>query len=264
MAPGRPASHGSTDGLLSRGRLTAQHSTGKIFTMKTKQISAGSCGALLVCWLVICTACTGDLVSPDPAEDQGGALDGVPPKLDQAPPKLDHGAPPKLDHGAPPKLDKGPPPKLDQGTPPKLDQGTPPGVVPPLGGSSKGKGGGPSPSGKNVVHNGVSYILQVPSSYSSASPMPLMIVFSGTEGASVMAQNMSSVAPYLGLPPMIVAVLDGKATFGNGQTGAVVLDHVRSLYNVSNDRTYLLSESAGTSAGLQLGFQLRRRPHVLR
>jgi hypothetical protein len=37
-----------------------------------------------------------------------------------------------------------------------------------------------------------------------------------------------------------------------------VLDDVRSDYDVDNDRTYLLSESAGTSAGLSLGLSLRQ------
>jgi hypothetical protein len=53
-------------------------------------------------------------------------------------------------------------------------------------------------------------------------------------------------------------VLDGKQYYGNGSAGATVLDDVRAKYDVDNDRTYLLSESAGTSAGLQLGLGLRQ------
>ena len=36
------------------------------------------------------------------------------------------------------------------------------------------------------------------------------------------------------------------------------LDDVRALWDIDNDRTWLLSESAGTSAGLQLGLVLRQ------
>ncbi len=172
---------------------------------------------------------------------------------------LEAGSGGKLDRGAKPKQDGGVKPKQDHGTKPKADKGSPPGKVhPPLGGSSGGKGGSAAPSGVKKSASGVSYILIVPSSYSASTPNPLMIVFSGTEGYQMMAQNLKSVGGYLGVSGFIFAVLDGKATYGDGQAGAKVLDQVRAQYNVDNDRTYLLSESAGTTAGLQLGLKLRQ------
>jgi hypothetical protein len=73
-----------------------------------------------------------------------------------------------------------------------------------------------------------------------------------------MASNMKTLAAMSGLGDVIFAVLDGPSTFGNGAAGAAALDYVRGKYNVDNDRSYLLSESAGTKAGLQLGLQLRQ------
>ncbi len=155
--------------------------------------------------------------------------------------------------------DKGATPTKDKGTlPPKKDKGAPSVVLPPLKGSSGGKGGASSSSGSLQNAKGTSYIIITPSGYSASTPHPLLMVISGTEGYQVMAQNLRSVASYAGLTGMIFAVLDGKATYNNGQAGADVLDHVRSRYNVENDRTYLLSESAGTRAGLQLGLNLRQ------
>jgi hypothetical protein len=155
-----------------------------------------------------------------------------------------------------PPADKGLPP-ADKGAP-TPDKGAPSKVVPPLGGSSQGSGGGAAPSGQVVQSGGVSFVLIVPSGYKPGAPNRALIIYSGTEGASVMANNMLSVGPSLGLGDAIVAVLDGKTYYGNGQAGASALDYVRAKYNVDNDRTYLLSESAGTSAGLLLGFQLRQ------
>jgi hypothetical protein len=66
------------------------------------------------------------------------------------------------------------------------------------------------------------------------------------------------VSAYVGTTDFVFAVLDGVQYNGNGQAGATVLDDVRAKYDVDNDRTYLMSESAGTSAGLQLGLQLRQ------
>jgi hypothetical protein len=85
-----------------------------------------------------------------------------------------------------------------------------------------------------------------------------MIVISGTEGMNVMANNLAGLASQLGLGGVVFAVIDGPATFGNGLAGASVLDDVRQRFNVDNDRTYLLSESAGTRAGLSLGLSLRQ------
>jgi len=173
-------------------------------------------------------------------------------------PVLDHGVSPKRDTGTPPKLDTGTSPKRDTGTPPKLDTGTPGAVTPPLGGSSKGSGGSTPVSGSTFSTGGVSFNLIVPGSYAASKANALMIVFSGTEGVSVMTMNLKGAGPAMGLGDLIFAVLDGKATYGNGGAGAKVLDWARSHYNIDNDRTFLLSESAGTKAGLQLGFQLRQ------
>lgn len=72
-----------------------------------------------------------------------------------------------------------------------------------------------------------------------------------------MTANMRNLAPMVGIGGFIIAVLDGAIYRGNGQAGATVLDDVRARYNVDNDRTYLLGESAGTSAAQSLGFHLR-------
>ena len=131
-------------------------------------------------------------------------------------------------------------------------------VVPPLGGSSGGSGGGSPVSGSPRTAGGISYNLIVPSSYSPSVPIPFMIVFSGTEGVSTMTSNMQSIAPVTGIDGYIFAILDGPTYYGNGAAGEPVIDDIRAKYNIDNDKTYLLSESAGTRAGLELGFQLRQ------
>jgi len=132
------------------------------------------------------------------------------------------------------------------------------GVVPPIGGASGGAGGSTAPSGAWASAGGVDYLIIVPSGYSEAVPNRLMIVYSGTEGAQTMTNNLLQVAGPYGLGDVIFAVLDGVTYYGNGAAGATVLNDVRTRYNVDNDRTFLLSESAGTSAGLQLGLSLRQ------
>jgi hypothetical protein len=139
----------------------------------------------------------------------------------------------------------------------KKDTGGSSSGTPPFGGTSGGSGGSTCPSGSTVSSGGVSFILIVPSSY-SGSATPCMVVFSGTEGSSQMASNLITLAGYYSLGSVIFAVLDGVTYYGQGQAGATALDYVRTKYNIDNDRTYLLSESAGTSAGLSLGLQLRQ------
>ncbi len=131
-------------------------------------------------------------------------------------------------------------------------------VEPPLYGASGGSGGSTCPNGCTESADGINYNIIVPNSYNASSPNELLIVYSGTEGGSMMTQNMLSLAAYSGIGDAIIAVLDGYVYYGDGQAGAAVLDDVRARYNVDNDRTWLLSESAGTSAGLQLGFHLRQ------
>ncbi len=129
-------------------------------------------------------------------------------------------------------------------------------VTPPLGGSSGGSGGATSVAGAVEQAGSVTYRLIVPAS--PATPTPLLIVFSGTEGGDTMTQNLMSAGSYTQTDGFIEAVLDGVVYNGNGAAGATVLDAVRAAYDVDNDKTYLLSESAGTTAGLSLGFHLRQ------
>ena len=79
-----------------------------------------------------------------------------------------------------------------------------------------------------------------------------------------MMQNMLQFvdADYAGMGSVIVGILDGSDYFSDGEAGAadgeVMIDDVRSKYDIDNDRTYLLSESAGTTSGLVLGFEVRQ------
>jgi hypothetical protein len=127
-------------------------------------------------------------------------------------------------------------------------------LVPPAGQSSGGSGGGAA-AGTPTQANGISYYLIAPG---SAGPYPLLIVYSGVEGAGTMTQNLLMVQDFVGASNFVIAVLDGVTYNGNGDAGATVLDGVRQLYDIDNDRTYLLSESAGTTAGLELGLDLRQ------
>jgi hypothetical protein len=129
-------------------------------------------------------------------------------------------------------------------------------VEPPLGGSSGGSGGGPASGEERTTAGGVRYNLLVPASYRDGTPAPLLVVFSGVEGATTMMNNLRSAGPAFGLGDFLLVVLDGRTS--NALSGAAALDDVRMRYDVDNDRTLLLSESAGTRAGLQLGFELRQ------
>ena len=129
------------------------------------------------------------------------------------------------------------------------------GLDPPAGQSSGGSGGGSANGDTRMTSSGVTYRIIAPG---DAGPLPLMVVYSGTEGGATMTQNLMGVAPSAGLGGTVFAVLDGTTYYGDGQAGADVLDEVRAQYDIDNDRTYLLSESAGTSAGLELGLSLRQ------
>jgi hypothetical protein len=133
--------------------------------------------------------------------------------------------------------------------------GDPSGLDPPAGESSGGSGGGPGSGDVRSTASGVQYRVVADGDDGVRS---LMIVYSGTEGGSQMAANLVNLGPVTGTASFVFAVLDGVDYYGDGSAGADVLDHVRTQYDVDNDRTYLLSESAGTSAGLQLGLQLRQ------
>lgn len=199
--------------------------------------------ALALLAILLLAACPGEGPAVWPGQEAGAAPDqGA--SQDKAGVGKDLSAPWGKDKSQPP--------------PPGKDKGAAAKVIPALGGSSGGKGGAASSGGVVQSANGTSYILITPAGFSAGSSYPLLLVISGTEGYQVMAQNLKSVAAYAGLSGLIFAVIDGKATYDNGQACADVLDQVRAGYNVDNDRTYLLSESAGTRAGLQLGLKLRQ------
>jgi poly(3-hydroxybutyrate) depolymerase len=111
--------------------------------------------------------------------------------------------------------------------------------------------------GSTVMAGGVTYYLIVPSSYAPGAPNPLLLVFSGTEGGAQMTSNLMNLSQ-TGIGGYVCVVLDGVDYYGNGAAGATALDDVRSKYDIDNDRTYLLGESAGTTAALELGFHLRQ------
>ena len=73
-----------------------------------------------------------------------------------------------------------------------------------------------------------------------------------------MTQNILSLMGSVGLGDYIITVLDGVTYYHNPTAGATVLDWVRANYNIDNDKTCLLSETAGTGAGLLLGFDVRQ------
>jgi poly(3-hydroxybutyrate) depolymerase len=107
-----------------------------------------------------------------------------------------------------------------------------------------------------VTAGGITYHLIAPSSYAPGTPTPLLVVFSGTEGGAQMTSNLMNLGQ-TGISGFLCAVLDGVTYYGNGAAGATALDDVRAKYDVDDDRTYLLGESAGTTAALELGFHLR-------
>ena len=131
-------------------------------------------------------------------------------------------------------------------------------VEPPFHGASGGTGGTTCPNGCSESAGGVNYHVIAPSSYQGGTPTPLLLVYSGTEGGTVMTSNLVQVAAHCGIGDALIAVLDGWVYNGDAQAGATVLDDMRARYNVDNDRTWLLSESAGTGAGLEIGFHLRQ------
>lgn len=126
---------------------------------------------------------------------------------------------------------------------------------PPEGGSSGGAGGGPAAGDVRMTADGIQYRIIAPG---GGGVQPLMIVYSGTEGGATMTNNLMQVADFTGNGDCVFAVLDGVQYNGDGQAGVSVLDEVRGDYDIDNDRTYLLSESAGTTAGLELGLTLRQ------
>lgn len=146
-------------------------------------------------------------------------------------------------------------------TDPTLDTGTSDGtgasspLDPPAGMSSGGAGGGAANGTEQMTPTGVLYRVIAPG---GAGPLPAMVVYSGTEGGMTMTNNLLSLQGPTGNTGTVFVVLDGVQYNGDAMAGADALDDVRANYDIDNDRTYLLSESAGTSAGLVLGLQLRQ------
>ena len=173
-----------------------------------------------------------------------------------------------------------PPPAAPTTTPAPTTPTTPspaaPAGTPPRGGSSGGTGGQAGLNGDRIDRAGVEYYMFVPANYNGA-PTPFLFVFTGVEGA--VQQSLGSLVsplpgetdflkiwiPQVGLSNFIIAIVDSPAYSLKGvkdaalaDVGAKVIDDVRSLYNIDNDRSNLLGESMGTSAGETMGFHLRQ------
>lgn len=130
-----------------------------------------------------------------------------------------------------------------------------PPLEPPAGESSKGSGG---PSGAGIAletPQGEQYRIITPQ---GSGPYELLLVISGVEGAQTMTNNLVGLAGQTQTAHMLRAVVDGEVYFGDEMVGEHVLDDVRSRYDVDNDHTYLLSESAGTISGLSVGLVRRQ------
>jgi hypothetical protein len=130
-----------------------------------------------------------------------------------------------------------------------------PDLDPPAGQSSEGSGGVASDGAMRTTPDGIHYYVIADG---SPGPHPLLIVYPGLEGGATMTNNFKMAVPYYGLEHWTIAVLEGWLYAQDGAAGASVLDHVRAQYDIDNDQTYLLSESAGTPGGLQLGLTLRQ------
>lgn len=125
-------------------------------------------------------------------------------------------------------------------------------VFPPLGGTSGGSGGTDGPESQDLSAGPVPYVLLAPSGSASGRSRSFLIIISGAQGATVLMSSVARVAPLHDLGDTIIAVLDGRTCTGG--EGVVVLQAVRAAYDIDNDRTWLLSEPAGTAAGLDLAF----------
>lgn len=144
----------------------------------------------------------------------------------------------------------------DDGTTGDADpDGELPDLDPPAGESSGGTGGGASDGAMRSTPDDVFYYVIADG---SSGPHPLLIVYPGLEGGETMTNNFRMAVPHYGMEHWTIAVLEGWFYANDGNAGASVLDDMRSLYDIDNDRTYLLSESAGTPGGLLLGLTLRQ------
>jgi len=212
-------------------------------------------------WITLCAVATLALAGCDGAVRGGGPRGGDAGAVPRDAGRADAAAAPPVDAGGGPAADAGGGPASDAGGP-GVDAGGGGGALdPPRGGSSGGTGGAAGVGGATMTASGTTYRLIVPSSYRAGTPTPLLVVYSGTEGGAVMTMNLMSLSGagiIPGLAATICAVLDGVTYRGDAAAGARVLDAVRAAYDVDNDRTYLLGESAGTTAALALGLHLRQ------
>jgi hypothetical protein len=71
-----------------------------------------------------------------------------------------------------------------------------------------------------------------------------------------MTAALNQNIPQTGTSSIIFAVLDGYVS--TKEQCCAAMDYVRANYNISNDRTYMISESAGTSVGMQVAFDVRQ------
>lgn len=131
------------------------------------------------------------------------------------------------------------------------------GGEPPFGGSSGGSSGEAPVAGEARQTGGVTYWLGVPAAYRPGTPAPLLIGYSANTGGARMMQGFLELAAETGTAQFIFVALDGNDYAGDGDAGAAALDDVRRRYDIDNDRTYLLGESAGTTGAFALGFHLR-------
>ncbi len=164
------------------------------------------------------------------------------------------GSPDAPDHSASPVTAHSGEPPAHSATPPGHTGATE--VEPPLGGTSGGDGGEDHPRPVPVTLGSASYRLLAPDGAADARAVRVLVVLSGVEGDVLMMSNLEQLAPAFGLGDVVVAVLDGRTS--TAEDAAAALDDVRAAYDVDNDRTFLLSESAGTTEGLELGLSLRQ------
>ena len=129
-----------------------------------------------------------------------------------------------------------------------------PGVVPPFGASSNGSGGTYPINGTRVSANGVTCSMIVPSSYNPANPTCFVLAYSGCEGDQTFASAIKSAVGQTGTSSFIFAILDGYVASAND--GVTVMNYIREKYNIDNDKTYMLTESAGTPEGMKVGFDV--------
>jgi len=207
--------------------------------------------------LLLLTGCgkTADTGTTPANDNTRGATDNGGPGGPGGPGGNNPGGPGTTDDTA----DTGPSGPGGPGGPGDTDTGegtSPDALLPPLNETSNGTGGADAPSSTSLTAGTSSYLLLAPTGSASASAVCFLLVYSGTEGATGMMSNMRQVAPYFDLGDCLVAVLDG--TTSDAADGAAVLDDVRADFDVDNDRTWLLSESAGTREGLALGLDLRQ------